>query len=658
MAYITVKIPPGVVHGASPYETPNSWWDVNFIRWDEGVMQPIGGWERITPTALSGKVRSIFVWKANNNLEYILIGQDDKLNALSDGTVTNVSPANFIPLDTAGSRGYGTLDYGDYSYPAVNISSISRTSNVVTVTTATAHSFETGDEIVVANCATTSFNNTFANITVTSTTSFTYSQTGTNQSASSGDVALANLYGTPRLRTSTVWSKAVGTWSFTNWGEDVLATASTDGRLLYYDVTYPTTAAQQVGLRSIASVARSGNTSTITTAVAHDFTAGRTIEVTGTTVDGGSFNGTFTITATPTALTFTYTQTGSSNVTTTSDTGTAELTNVLTLANGLLSTPERHVLAIGADGYQRRIAWCSREDFTDWNYSSITNTAGYVDVESSSPLRAIVQVREGALVFSDTEVFLVRYIGLPFIYSVEFLGETKLVAPLATATFEGKCVWISETGFRLYDGGQILNVPCPVFNWVVEDINWSVAALRSFASWNGAFSEIWFFHPSTDSSECDRYVIWNYSEKWWSIGRLNRTAMAPARDRLLPIMAGDDNYLYNHETGWLGDSSSRIGEIWAESGAIGLNQPSGQGVEVKQIMPANTDAPSSMTFYFYGRQTPEGDERTFGPYSVRSDGYSDVRVSAKAVRMRVEANVDDYWTFGLLEADVAAGPRR
>lgn len=658
MAIISVKVPPGVVHGASPYETPNRWWDVNLMRWREGVMEPVGGWVRITPSALSGTVRSVFVWKANNNLEYILIGQDDKLTALSDGTVTDVSPANFVPLTTAGARGYGTLDYSDYSYPAVNISSISRTSNVVTVTTSSAHGFETDDAVIIADCSTTSFNGTFTPITVTSTTTFTFAQTAANASASNGNVALANLYGIARLRESTVWSSSVGTWNFTNWGEDVIATASTDGRMLYYDVTYPTTPAQQVGKRNIASVARSGSTSTITTSTAHDFTVGRTIVVADTTVDAGSFNGTFTIVDTPTATTFTYTQSGAGNVTTTANTGTATLTNVLTQAHGFLTTPERHVLAIGADGFDRRLSWCSREDYTDWNYSSPTNTAGYIDVEASSPLRAIVPVREGSLVFSETEVFLVRYIGLPFIFSVEFLGQTKLLAPLALATFEGRCMWYSETGFRLFDNGQIINIPCPVQNWITEDINIASARLRMFGSWNGAFAEAWFFFPSASSNECDRYVIWNYSENWWSFGELERTAMAPAKERDNPIMAGWDKNLYNHEAGWLADSDSRIGSIWAETGAMGLDQPSGQGIEIRQITPANTDTPSSMTFRFYGRLTPEGDEREFGPYSVRSDGYCDTRISTKDVRMRVEANVDAYWSFGLVRADVAVGPRR
>jgi hypothetical protein len=434
--------------------------------------------------------------------------------------------------------------------------------------------------------------------------------------------------------------------------------SSTDGRFLYYDISNPSGDVLQVGKRDITFSAHNGGTTTLTTAQAHEFTAGRTVVVAGTTNNSGAFNGTFTILATPTATTFTYTQSGVGTLATTAETGTATLTNVLADAVGILTTPERHVLAIGADNNSRRIAWCSREDYTDWNYSSVTNTAGYIDIEATSPLRTIVPVREGALVFSDTEVFLVRYARLPYIFTVERLGETKLVSPLSTATFEGKCLWYSETGFRLYEGGTIVNVPCTVFDWIVENINVEAARLRCFGSWNGAFPEVWFFYPSHDSLECDRYVIWNYAENWWSFGELDRTAMSPAAERVRPLMAGHDNNIYDHEYGWLAAGESRVGDVWAETGKLGLGSSSDKGIEITQLLPANAEGAESMRFRFYGKQAPEGAERTYGPYNVRADGYVDTRVSSRDVRMRIEANQDIFWSLGTVRMDVAEGPRR
>lgn len=580
MALFPVKLPPGVVRGATPYENPDRWWDVNLIRWRQGVLEPVGGWQRISSSPMETPVRALHVWKDNNNVERLLVGQDDRIKALVDGTYYDVSPPNLVPLYDAGGVGYGTNFYDDEDY------------------------------------------------------------------------------GDARSTPSVVWQPVPGMWSFTNWGEDVLCLDNIDGRVLYYDVSTPTEDVHQVGKGLISSVSRTSNTSTITVSHHHDFTPGRTIVVAGTTADGGSFNGTFTIDATPTPTTFTYTQGGAGNVATTANTGTATLSNVIGNAVAVLTTPERHVIAIGADNNSRRIAWSSREDYTDWNYASTTNTAGYIDVEATSPLRAIVPVREGSLVFSDTEVFLVRYAGLPFIYVVERLGETKLVSPMATAVFEGKCVWFSETGFRLYEGGTIVNVPCSVMDWIVNDTNFNAARLRNFGCWNGAFSEVWFFHPSENSEECDRYVIWNYAENWWSFGYLERTAMAPASERARPLMAGSDNHIYDHEFGWLAAGLTRVGTVWAETAQLGIGPPSDKGIEITQLMPANAEGTSSMRFRFYGRQTPEGAERTYGPYTVRTNGYVDTRISSRDVRMRIEANQDIFWSLGTIRMDIAEGPRR
>ena len=65
-----------------------------------------------------------------------------------------------------------------------------------------------------------------------------------------------------------------------------------------------------------------------------------------------------------------------------------------------------------------------------------------------------------------------------------------------------------------------------------------------------------------------------------------------------------------------------------------------------------------MRFRFYGRQTPEGAERTYGPYTVRTDGYVDTRISSRDVRMRIEANEDIFWSLGTIRMDIAEGPRR
>jgi hypothetical protein len=82
-----------------------------------------------------------------------------------------------------------------------------------------------------------------------------------------------------------------------------------------------------------------------------------------------------------------------------------------------LVTAERHVMAIGAGGDPKAVGWCSREAPSDWNYASVTNTAGTLNLVSKTPLLKGWNVAEGVLVMSYTDVFLLRYVGQPYIYA-------------------------------------------------------------------------------------------------------------------------------------------------------------------------------------------------------------------------------------------------
>ena len=500
MPMLPVQLPPGVVRGATPYETPGRWWDTNLVRWRGGVLEPVGGWQRSSAQPMSGAVRNIFVWRDNLNFERMLLGQDDKLVAQADGVFTDVSPTSFVPLTATGAYGFGVNDYNEEDY------------------------------------------------------------------------------GDARATPSVALSDNVGMWTMDNWGEDVLAVASTDGRLLHYSVASPTTDATVVS---------------------------------GAPIDN----------------------------------------------RAVLVTPERHVQMIGVGNNPRRFGWSSREDYEDWDFTSTTNTAGYLDLDATTPLRAMVKVRDGTLVLSESECYLSRYVGLPFIYNAERIGEVRLMSPFSYATFEGRCVILGQTGFKLYDGGSIQHLECPLIDYILADMDPEAGKIRTYGAWNGVFPELWFWYPSVGQNECDKYVIYNYAEGWWAIGSLSRTAMTPAAARQYPFMAGVDNYLYQHEFGWTNAGASRVGSVYAETGALGIGQGD-RTIEVRQLLPGNGAGFGSMQFRFYGQQTPEGSERNFGPYTVRSNGYADTRVNGREVRMRVEATQDTDWSIGKIRLDVAAGTGR
>jgi len=387
-------------------------------------------------------------------------------------------------------------------------------------------------------------------------------------------------YGNHRPTPSPVYSP-FAYWSFGNWGEDVILTANSDGRLFYYTSSTPGTAP------AVISTAPVSNTAVVV-------------------------------------------------------------------------TDERHVMAIGqggGGGTARRVAWSSREDYTDWNFSSTTNTAGFLDLTTKTPLQKGVKVKEGVLIFSLTDIYLATYVGTPYIYAFQRLSDTEMFHPDGIATFNGKAVWLSRLGFQIYNGGFVQPLDCPILNDIMSEMDPTYGPFRMHASHNGIYPEIWFFYATAGNTEANRYVIWNYQENWWAWGYMSRSAMAAADVYKYPYMGDSAGNMYQHEIGYTDNGVSRVGQVYAETGALGIGNGD-QTVEVRQVLPATGMGYNNLQISFYSHMTPEGNERVFGPYAPRSDGYTDVRVSGREARIRFAASQDADFGIGKVRLDVSQGGQR
>lgn len=319
--------------------------------------------------------------------------------------------------------------------------------------------------------------------------------------------------------------------------------------------------------------------------------------------------------------------------------------------SGLIVTPERHVVLLGAGGEPRRIAWCSREDYTDWDFMSVTNTAGFLDMETPGFPISAVRVREGTLIFTELDVWLLRYVGTPYIYGLERVGETTtLLSPNAVATFGGRAVWAGRSGFYLYDGGFVKALPSDVGDFMFADMDPTMGLFRAHASANGSFPEVWFFYPSVGQSECDRMVVWSHAEGWWSIGNLARTAMEQMGVNRVPIAAAPNGHVYYHETGWTDAGAPRFPGIFLEGGTVRV-QGGQRQIMIRQVWP-DTQGPTPLDFSFYAKDVPNGPERAYGPYLQRANGYLDVRLTGRDMRMRVRPTADGDWSLGQPVGDI------
>jgi len=437
-------------------------------------------------------------------------------------------------------------------------------------------------------------------------------------------------------------------WTIDNWGGDILAVASSDGRLLHWnhDELY----AEPVGYATITTIDRVSNVATVTTANHHGFTTGNQVVIAGNSV--GSLNGTYTIASTPSLTTFTYANSGT-NATGSGGTATSIAAELPPINNrGVIVTPERHAVLIGAGGNTRRVAWSSREDYSDWDFANAANTAGYLDLDTQNKIVMAAPVREGTLIFTEDEAWLMRYIGLPYIYQIERIGfGCGLIAPKAFATFSGRCVWMGRESFYLYDGGTVRPLNCDVGSYVFEDVDPQVGSLWTHGAENGIFPEAWFWYPSQGSSVPNKYVVYNYAEGWWTIGEMTRTAASGTGVFNFPLASDEVNDIFQQENGWTAAGTPITTARYAETGSLNIQN----GNNISFVRQAITDSGygyDSTALTLFSSFTPEGAETTSGPFNPRSDGYCDLRVTGRDFRVKIVSTEDAEWSIGKLRLDM------
>lgn len=649
MPLAALNLPPGVVKPATPLQAKGRYWDANLVRWRSGKLLPVGGWQRITSAPLDSVCRAIFAWSTAAGVPYAALGCEENLYILDGSTYADVTPSGYIAPDTGQYGGYGASDYGELlyglDYAEAEISTAVRASNVVTITTAAAHGFPVGMSVLIAGVTDSSFNGTFTIASVPTSTTFTYAQTAANASSSGGTAALPVADRRPQ---SAMYIPSFS-WTIDNWGEDILAVSSSDGRLLHWNSGEPT--AHPVGTSAIETIVRSSNVATVTTEDNHGYLAGESVVVSGNSV--GSFNGTQTVASVVDDRTFTYSSSGTD---TTGTGGSVTTTKPIPAQNrAVIVTPERHAVLLGAGGVPRRVAWSSRENYTDWDFASTSNTAGYLDLDTESVPVMCAPVREGTLIWTESEAWLMRFIGLPYVYSIDRIGfGCGLMSPRSFAVTAGRCIWMGKEGFWMYDGGVVKPLQCDVGSYVFDNIDQNSGALYAHGADNGIFPEVWFWFPSQGSVVPDLCVYYNFQENWWGIGNtMTRTAACRADVFKYPMAADASNDLYYQENGWTAAGAPIQTGRYAETGSINLRD----GGSVSFVRQALTDSGygyDSTELTFFSSFTPEGAETTSGPYNPRSDGYTDVRVTGRDFRIKIAATQDAEWSIGQMRIDFTA----
>lgn len=324
-------------------------------------------------------------------------------------------------------------------------------------------------------------------------------------------------------------------------------------------------------------------------------------------------------------------------------------------------TAERFVQIFGSyldgtvndGGSFRRFAWCEQEDYTNWNYSDVTTQAGFIDIEPASPIVCAIATRSGTLFFTGKKCYRSRYLGTPYVYSNDELGDNCTPwSPQSMACTSSMVLWFSQQGPYSYDGTSILPVQCMVRAWVDDDIDLLNVREQSCAVHVANYNEFWWFFPQGPQTNPGgfntRAVIYNYKEGWWGQARCARSAGVTASYTSHTIMA-NGTISYEHEYGniywdcdlpWVetfdlnGLSVTSAGAFQGQSGGSRL-------MTIKQMIPDINGASANVLYSLFYRNS-----RSLGlpeiqtvPTPVRLDGYVDMRTTGRDIRLRIDLAV-------------------
>ena len=351
-------------------------------------------------------------------------------------------------------------------------------------------------------------------------------------------------------------------WNHYNFGED-LVYGPRGGGIYYWKAS--------VGVSPVQSTISIGTPGVVTMPVGYSITNGTGITLTTTgALPGGLAVGTvyFVVSSTGNAFSLALTV-GGAAITTTS--GSASGTYFvsqrgidLTLLSDadcplfqnslIVSDASRFLLVFGTNDYGATtvldpmlIRWSDQENPFVWA-PSITNQAGSIRLSHGSEIVTVIQSRQEIVVLTDQAVYSLQYLGPPFVWKTELLGDNISVAgPNAVVLASGVTYWMGIDKFYLYDG-RVQTLSCDLRRYVFQDLNIEQRQ-QIYGGTSEAYNEIWWFYCSTGSTVNDRYVVYNYLEKIWYYGTMGRTAWLDSGLQPFPLAATYSNRLVNQEDG-------------------------------------------------------------------------------------------------------------
>ena len=621
---------PGINKEETDYSNEGGWVNGDKIRFRKGRVEKIGGWEKLSSDTLVGSARALHSWISLGGNKYLGIGTTNKYYIEEGGAYNDITPVRKTTTNSAtfaATNGSSTLTVTDSAHGAVNGDFVTFSSAVSLGGNVTAAVINQEYQISLVTGT-----NTYEIIAKdTSGATITASASDSGNGGSATDAVYLLNSGLDVYVPSTGWG--VGAWGAGSWGSATELSDTNNLRLWTHD---------NYGEDLIINPRAGG--------------VFRWIEN-----DGVS--------------------TRAVNLATTSG---ANLVPTKAL-QVITSETDRHLIILGADPISSGartgvldpmlIAFSDQENPLEFEPLA-TNTAGSLRLSSGSAIVGGLKARQEVLIWTDTSLYSMNFIGPPLTFAVNLINEgAGLIGPNAATNSPRGVYYMSKKGFYYYNG-SVQKLPCSVQDYVFSDLE-DTQAFKCFAGLNEEFSEIWFFYPSTTDNETEisRYAIYNYEEGSWSIGTLERYSWLAAGVLDKPLAAGEESStkrIYEHEKGFNDDESAMDG-VFVESADIDIADGD-RFVFLKRILPdilfvneAGTSQNPAINVVVkrrdFNNQTLSTDSTT---QITASSTFGSLRSRARQFVLRFESDDDNAvndrknykWRLGSTRVEVQPSGRR
>jgi len=555
MPLASIKFAPGFDKQSTAYGAEGKWIDGENIRFRYGQPEKIGGWTKLTSQKLIGSVRDQFAWSSLSGVRHLALGTDKKLYLYVEGAIADITPVR--------------ATQANLSNPFVTTNG----SPIVTVTDA-AHGAKVGDFVTFSNAAAVGgldMNAEFEITAVTSASVYTVTHSSNASSGATGGGSSTvdceyqisvgpevNVYGfgwgisawngTPEVVITDQLNEALDATETAIDVDDGSVFAANDYILVGQEIMKVSSVSTNT-LTVIRGLSSLTDTTSVSAVGSHDNTThldNAAVTILSDVSSGLSFIGwNEAASESNTVIESRYwvfesfgedllalVNNGALFRWDLSDgagTRAEVITGAPTASRHLLVSTERHIFLMGTETTISTsstqddlfLRFASQETLDSWTPSSI-NTAGSFRIQDGSKIVTAVRSRGSILVWTDTSLHSLQFVGAPFVFGLTQIGANcGAVSAHSAVDVNGTTFWMSQNAFYMFDG-SVKKMPCTVQDYVFDDFS-STQQQLVYTGINTDFNEVTWFYASKDSAFIDRNVTFNYLEGVWYTNNLART---------------------------------------------------------------------------------------------------------------------------------------